>query len=154
MNLTNLVNHIKESNFSEANEIISDALFLKIDERFQEMKESCGCNNGNESVQYVDEDGEADGKDGDEYKKFFQSALKKFGAKSPQDLKGDKKKEFYDYVDKNWKSDAEKETGEDDPVKEGTEIKSAKEKEKIASSQEKIDALNDKESQEKSRKNG
>jgi len=153
MNLTNLVEHIKESNFSEANEIISDALFLKIDERFQEVKESCGCNNGNESVQYVEEDGEADGKDGAEYKKFFQSALKKFGAKSPEDLSGDKKKEFYNYVDKNWKSDAEKETGKEDPVSEGTETRIAKEKEKIAQSQEKIDALNDKLDKDKPSKN-
>ena len=36
-----------------------------------------------------------------EYQKFFKGALEKFGAKSPADL-GDKKKEFFDYVDKNW----------------------------------------------------
>ena len=44
----------------------------------------------------------------EEYKKFFQSALKKFGVKSPSELKDDQKKKFYDYVDKNWKSDDEK----------------------------------------------
>ena len=48
-----------------------------------------------------------DDNDGDEYKKFFPSALKKFGVKSPAELKGDKEKEFYDYVDKNWKGDNE-----------------------------------------------
>ena len=42
-----------------------------------------------------------------EYQKFFQSALKKFGVKSPAELKGDKEKEFYDYIDKNWKGDKE-----------------------------------------------
>ena len=41
------------------------------------------------------------------YQKFFNSALKKFGASSPADLEGDKKKEFFDYVDKNWKGDNE-----------------------------------------------
>ena len=36
------------------------------------------------------------------YQAFFQKALKKFGVKSPTELTGDKKKEFFDYVDKNW----------------------------------------------------
>jgi hypothetical protein len=45
------------------------------------------------------------------YQAFFAKALKKFGVKSPQELEGDKKKEFFDYVDKNW--EAENETDED-----------------------------------------
>lgn len=45
--------------------------------------------------------------DKEEYQKFFQSALKKFGVKSPAELDGDKEKEFYNYVDDNWKSDME-----------------------------------------------
>ena len=48
-------------------------------------------------------------KEGDKeaYQKFFQKALKKFGVSSPSELKGDKEKEFYDYVDKNWTADHE-----------------------------------------------
>ena len=42
-----------------------------------------------------------------EYQAFFKKALAKFGAKSPADL-GDKKKEFFDYVDANWKGKGEK----------------------------------------------
>jgi len=42
-----------------------------------------------------------------EYQKFFQSALKKFGVTSPKELTGDKEKEFYDYIDKNWKGEKE-----------------------------------------------
>ncbi len=38
------------------------------------------------------------------YQAFFKKALKKFGVKSPAELEGDKKKEFFDYVDKNYKS--------------------------------------------------
>ena len=45
--------------------------------------------------------------DKEAYQKFFNSALKKFGVKSPAELEGDKKKEFFDYVDKNWTGDAE-----------------------------------------------
>lgn len=43
-----------------------------------------------------------------EYEEFFQSALKKFGVDSPADFKDDaKKKEFFNYVDKNYKGDHE-----------------------------------------------
>ena len=46
--------------------------------------------------------------DKDKYKEFFQSALKKFGVDSPADFKDDaKKKEFFNYIDKNYKGDHE-----------------------------------------------
>ena len=46
--------------------------------------------------------------DKEDYTKFFNAALKKFGVKSPADLKDDaKKKEFFNYVDKNYKGDHE-----------------------------------------------
>ena len=41
------------------------------------------------------------------YQKFFDKALSKFGVSSPKELKGDKEKEFYDYVDAGWKADNE-----------------------------------------------
>jgi hypothetical protein len=41
------------------------------------------------------------------YQAFFQKALKKFGVKSPQELEGDKRKEFFDYIDANWEGDNE-----------------------------------------------
>ncbi len=44
-------------------------------------------------------------KENDEYEKFFNAALKKFGVKSPADLKTtEKKKEFFNYVDNNYKA--------------------------------------------------
>ena len=46
--------------------------------------------------------------DKEAYQKFFQAALKKFGVDGPDQLKGDKKKEFFDYIDKGWKADNEK----------------------------------------------
>jgi hypothetical protein len=42
------------------------------------------------------------------YQKFFNSILKKFGVDSPSELKGDKKKEFFDTIDKGWDGDNEK----------------------------------------------
>ena len=46
--------------------------------------------------------------DKEEYQKFFRAAMKKFGVTEPDQLKGDKRKEFYDYIDKNWEGDNEK----------------------------------------------
>jgi len=42
------------------------------------------------------------------YQAFFKKALKKFGVEEPDELSGDKEKEFYNYIDKNWKADDEK----------------------------------------------
>jgi hypothetical protein len=41
------------------------------------------------------------------YQAFFNKALKKFGVKSPSELEGDKKKEFFDYIDANYEADNE-----------------------------------------------
>ena len=45
--------------------------------------------------------------DKERYQKFFKAALKKFGVTSPGELEGEKKKEFFDYVDKNYEADNE-----------------------------------------------
>ena len=45
------------------------------------------------------------------YKKVFDAAMKKFGVKSPAELEGDKKKEFFDYVDANYEADGEVKEG-------------------------------------------
>ena len=54
----------------------------------------------------------------EEYQKFFNAALKKFKVSSPADLKGDDKKKFYDYIDKNWEADNEKAEGAMSQVRE------------------------------------
>ena len=56
---------------------------------------------------YGHDDEDRDIKEGD-YEVFFQKAMKKFGISSPDELEDDKKKEFFNYVDKNYK--AKKET--------------------------------------------
>jgi hypothetical protein len=55
--------------------------------------------------------------DKEAYQKFFQGMLKKFGVKSPAELSGDKKKEFYDAIDAGWKADDEKKESADKDVK-------------------------------------
>ena len=51
-------------------------------------------------------------KDGAEYKAFFKKTLKKFGVTEPDQLKGDKKKAFFDAIDKGWKADKETDVDE------------------------------------------
>lgn len=46
-------------------------------------------------------------KEDTEYQKFFRSAMDKFGVKSPKELSDKKKKEFFNYVDKNYKAKGE-----------------------------------------------
>jgi len=65
-----------------------------------------------------------------EYQAFFKKALKKFGATSPDALKGDKKKEFYAYVDKNWNSEGE--AGKDGKVNEAVKVPIAKGEKEVA----------------------
>ena len=56
--------------------------------------------------------------DKERYQKFFKAALKKFGVTSPGELEGEKKKEFFNYVDKNYEADNE--TDKDESVSEAT----------------------------------
>ncbi len=47
-----------------------------------------------------------------EYKKFFDATLKKFGVTSPDELSNEKKKEFFNHIDKNYKAKDEESTDE------------------------------------------
>ena len=42
-----------------------------------------------------------------EYEEYFQKKLEKYGVKSPDELEGDKKKKFFDEVDRDWKAKKE-----------------------------------------------
>ena len=46
-------------------------------------------------------------KEDTEYQEFFKNAMKKFGISSPAELSGDKKKRFFNYVDKNYSAKTE-----------------------------------------------
>lgn len=41
------------------------------------------------------------------YQKMFKKVLGTFGVSSPDELEGDKKKEFFDKIDSSWKADKE-----------------------------------------------
>ena len=67
-----------------------------------------GLHEANESYYDLLEETKPKSGDREAYKKFFNKALKKFGADSLADLDDDKQKEFFNYVDKNWESEDEK----------------------------------------------
>ena len=54
---------------------------------------------------------------GDEYKKFFNSMLKKFGVKSPAELSPEKKKEFFNKIEKDYDKELPKNDDGDESVK-------------------------------------
>jgi hypothetical protein len=101
----NVTTLIKNKDLFEAEKQIKSSLNRKASTILKEMYESVA------EGYRVKEEGD---KDSDEYKAFFKKAMKKFGVTEPDQLKGDKKKEFFDYVDKNWTADHE------ESVEEGT----------------------------------
>ena len=68
--------------------------------------------------------------DKEEYQKFVDTMLKKFGVKSPAELSPDKKKEFFDALDAGWEGDNEKPEPEDEETTLGQRIKDRMEQEK------------------------
>ena len=121
MNANTVVNAIANKQYNAAEEAIAEMLKDKISDALTDRKEEIAKSFGGQL-------GEA--KHDKDYDEFFDKAMKKFGISSPADLKTDeKKKEFFDYVDKNYKSDVEKATGKEDPDADDDE-KVAREKSK------------------------
>ena len=108
-----IIENILSGNMSDAVSETELALYEKVHERLNELKSLIASSLYNDDEHYVEID--EDDKDGAKYKKFFRLALKKFGVSDPEDLDDDQKKKFFDYVDRNWESDAEEATGKDDP---------------------------------------
>jgi len=148
MNASKIIDAVISENLLDAKNYLNSLLYSRAKQALEEKTANVADETFNEGCVDCNEEGE---NDKEAYQKFFKSALKKFGVTQPDQLKGDKKKEFYNYVDKNWKSDAEKETGKEDPVGEATDVDIAKEKEKIAVSQERIKDLSDRQKREKGR---
>jgi hypothetical protein len=121
MNTEVVIDALANKQYNAAEEGIAAILKAKISDAMSEKKEEV-------AKTFSQKIGEE--KTDTEYEKFFAKAMKKFGISSPSELKTDeKKKEFFDYVDKNYKSDVEKATGKEDPDADDEE-KVAREKSK------------------------
>lgn len=114
-NSKDIITALSDGDLLKARELINTDLLgrvaEKIDERSRSLSNTAfGSRSDAEEVESVNEEEDT------EYEKFFRKALKKFGVSDPSEFDSDeKKKEFFDYIDKNYKSDAEKETGKEDP---------------------------------------
>ena len=96
MNANTVVNAIANRQYNAAEEAIAEMLQAKVSDALVSKKEEVSQDFGSQL-------GEA--KHDKDYDEFFDKAMKKFGISSPADLKTDeKKKEFFDYVDKNFKA--------------------------------------------------
>jgi len=108
-NLTQIVDAISNKQFVAAQDMLSDAIQEKLSDSLIARKDEVALDFGQE-VTNEEKD----------YDAFFQKAMKKFGISSPADLKTDeKKKEFFNYIDKNYKADNEEdeEMGEEEMTK-------------------------------------
>ena len=108
-NLTQIVDAISKKQFVAAQDMLSDAIQDKLSDSLIARKDEVALDFGQE-VTNEEKD----------YDAFFQKAMKKFGISSPADLKTDeKKKEFFNYIDKNFKADNEEdeEMGEEEMTK-------------------------------------
>lgn len=123
MDSTDIIRAIEAGNLSSAKQGISTVLMSKVEPALAEKTALTA-----EALLGLDEESlqEEDTK----YQKFFRKALKKFGVSDPSEFESEEeKKKFFDYVDKNYKSDVEKETGKEDPDADDEE-KVAREKSK------------------------
>ena len=94
-----IVNAVSLDELSEAREMINQCLLEKIDIRINDLKEG---------FRLLEKKDKEEVEEETEYQKFFKKALDKFGVSSPADFKDDeKKKEFFNYVDNEWKADKE-----------------------------------------------
>ena len=108
-NLTQIVDAISKKQFVAAQDMLSSAIQEKLSDSLISRKDEVALDFGQE-VTNEEKD----------YDAFFQKAMKKFGISSPADLKTDeKKKEFFNYIDKNYKADNEEdeEMGEEEMPK-------------------------------------
>lgn len=147
MSTTDIINAIEKGSLSDAKENIYEFLMNKIKEALADRTSIVA-----ETLIAEDELQEEE----TEYEKFFRKALKKFGVSDPSEFKNEEeKKKFFNYIDKEYKSDVEKSTGKEDPdadddekvarekseKSENVDIDIAKENEKVAQSKAKLAAL-------------
>ena len=108
-NSIDIVDAISNKQFVAAQELLGDAIQEKLSDALISRKDEVALDFGQEITN-----------EEKDYDAFFQKAMKKFGISSPADLKTDeKKKEFFNYIDKNFKADNEEdeEMGEEEMSK-------------------------------------
>ena len=114
-NSIDIVDAISNKQFVAAQELLGDAIQEKLSDALISRKDEVALDFGQITNEEKD------------YEAFFQKAMKKFGISSPADLKTDeKKKEFFNYIDKNFKAinEEDEEMGEEEMPKSKMKTKS------------------------------
>ena len=117
---TQLIQHVKNADWSGANQVFSEIMQQKTADRidvekktiFKEGKGKLGPGGygapGEEDGDVKEDAGSQD------YKAYFKSTLKKHGYTSPADIPDDKKDDFFNAVDKGYKAKNEAVDDDDD----------------------------------------
>ena len=117
---TQLIQHVKNADWSGANQVFSEIMQQKTADRidvekktiFKEGKGKLGPGGygapGEEDGDVKEDAGSQD------YKTYFKSMLKKHGYTSPADIPDDKKDDFFNAVDKGYKAKNEAVDDDDD----------------------------------------
>ena len=104
-NLSQIVAAISNKQFVAAQELLGQAVQEILSDSLIARKDEVALDFGQEITN-----------EEKDYEAFFNKAMKKFGISSPADLKTDaKKKEFFNYVDKNFKAKEEEHHEEEMP---------------------------------------
>ena len=104
-NLSQIVDAISNKQFVAAQDLLGQAIQEKLSDSLIARKDEVALDFGQEITN-----------EEKDYEAFFNKAMKKFGISSPADLKTDaKKKEFFNYVDKNFKAKEEEHHEEEMP---------------------------------------
>ena len=104
-NLSQIVDAISNKQFVAAQDLLGQAIQEKLSDSLIARKDEVALDFGQEITN-----------EEKDYEAFFNKAMKKFGISSPADLKTDaKKKEFFNYVDKNFKGKEEEHHEEEMP---------------------------------------
>jgi len=99
-----IINSISDRKLNDAQEMLESTMNSKVSDALIERRDIVALELG-QNISEADTD----------YDTFFKKAMKKFGISSPGDLKSEEdKKEFFNYVDKNFKGKKEEEMYEEE----------------------------------------
>ena len=76
--------------------------------RYYEINETHVYGHDDEDSEEMDEADRMMFREEDDYKAFFKKAMKKFNVSNIEDMDADEKKDFFNYVDRNYKAKNEK----------------------------------------------
>ncbi len=97
--MSKLIKSTQEKKFTEFEPQVKEILIQKVAEKLNQKGYFDRLDQAKHDIQESEKS--------TEYKKFYNKTLAKFGVKSPAELDDEKKKEFFNAIDKGWKGENE-----------------------------------------------